>query len=80
MSQEFHYPTAGAERISHEEGDDTAWICLCGNTPHTDGFSPCDTKGQEMEPAAGSSWAGLYLCQRCGRVIEQTTLKVIRRK
>lgn len=46
MSEEFHYLTAGADRISHEEGDETAWVCLCGNTPHTDGFSPCDMKGQ----------------------------------
>ena len=41
------------EFITHEAGNDEAWICICGNTPVSDGFQPCDEKGIEMEPAAG---------------------------
>lgn len=68
------------EKISHEDHDETAWVCLCGNTPHTDGFATCNAKGEEMEPSAGSDWADLYVCNRCGRIINQTSLMVVGRK
>jgi hypothetical protein len=69
---------ATAEFIKHEAGDSDAWICLCGNNPVSDGFYPCDHDGNEVEPVTG--WKGLYVCSRCGRIIEQSTLRVIGRK
>lgn len=64
-----------SEHIQHEQGDDTAWLCLCGNTPHTSGFTPCDRSGDEMEP--DEDWHGLYRCNACQRIIDQQNRKVI---
>ena len=77
-----HFPLMDkqAEYIATEQSDRDAWHCICGNTPSGDGFFPCDEKGNEMEPNIGSNWNGLYVCARCGRVIEQDTLKVIAEK
>jgi hypothetical protein len=61
--------------IRHEAGNEEAWICICGNTPSSDGFYPCDEKGNEMEPVAG--WNDLYVCARCGRIIHQRSLEVV---
>lgn len=69
MTQEF---------IACELGNRDAWICLCGNEPQDDGFYPCDAAGKEIEPAAG--WNGLYVCHRCGRIIQQDSLEIIGRK
>ena len=65
------------ERITHEADNGEAWICICGNTPSADGFFPCDAEGIEMEPVAG--WKDLYVCARCGRIINQTSLDVVGR-
>ena len=65
------------ERIDHEKGKPEAWVCLCGNRPDSDGFFPCDEAGTEIEPVEG--WTGLYLCNRCGRVIDQESLDVVGR-
>jgi hypothetical protein len=65
------------ETIKHEKGKDEAWICVCGNEPSDDGFYPCDKKGNEMEPT--DDWDGLYVCLRCGRIIEQASLRVVGR-
>ena len=65
------------ERITCEAGDRDAWVCLCGNTPTSDGFSTCDVNGRWMEPLIGSAWQGHYVCDRCGRIIEQNSLNVI---
>lgn len=66
MAQEF---------ITREAGNRDAWICVCGNMPHGDGFFPCDEAGDEMEPVIG--WSGLYACNGCGRIIRQDSLAVI---
>ena len=66
-----------AEFIKREKTDKDAWICICGNEPSEDGFYPCDKSGNEMEPTAG--WDGLYVCLRCGRIIEQDSLHVVGR-
>jgi hypothetical protein len=65
------------ETITHEPGNDEAWICVCGNEPSEDGFFPCDNNGNEMEPTA--EWPGAYVCFRCGRMIDPKTLHVIGR-
>lgn len=67
------------ERITHESGNDEAWVCICGNTPSDGGFYPCDKEGNEMEPTVGSDWDGLYVCADCGRIIKQDTLEVVGR-
>ncbi len=66
-----------AEFIQHEAHDETAWICLCGNTPHADGFAPCDYKGLPSEPTDEAGWEGLYCCARCQRVINEDNLQVV---
>jgi len=68
------------EYIKYEHRDKDAWVCVCGNTPTADGFQPCDKAGNEMEPTIGSDWNGLYVCDRCGRIIRQKTLEVIGRR
>lgn len=65
------------EFIEREPQDEDAWVCKCGNMPHTDGFYPCDKHGNEMEPKIGSGWEDLYVCARCGRIIKQDTLEVV---
>jgi hypothetical protein len=65
------------EVIKHDKNDRDAWTCVCGNELGSDGFYPCDSHGNEIEPTAG--WAGLYVCFRCGRIIEQNTLRVVGR-
>lgn len=66
------------ERITYEEGNEEAWICMCGNRPDADGFYPCDKKGNEIEP--GEGWEDLYVCASCGRIIHQNTLEVVGRR
>lgn len=60
--------------VSRQEGD---LLCLCGNSDLGDGFFPCDESGNEMLPDIGSNWMDLYVCARCGRIIDQKTLRVI---
>ena len=69
--------TAAVEHIKREPQDRDAWVCLCGNEPHMDGFYPCDKNGDEMSPEIGSDWDGLYVCFRCVRIINSDTLEVI---
>lgn len=67
------------ERISRGPGGD--WIrCVssCNNTPDMDGFYPCIYDGSEVEPYVEGAWKGrLYVCARCGRIIDSETLQVI---
>jgi hypothetical protein len=65
--------------ITHEPEDDDAWVCQCGNMPHTDGFFPCDRNGNEVEPEHGM-WTDLYVCARCDRIIQQNTLEIVGQK
>lgn len=67
------------EHTTRSAFDEDAWICVCGNMPSSDGFFPCDKNGDEMSPDIGSDWAGLYVCGRCGKIIDQNTLEVVGR-
>lgn len=51
-------------------------ICLCKNTPMYEGFYTSDIKGNYVEPSIGSTWAGLYRCGNCGRIIHSQTLEI----
>ena len=66
------------EHIAHEPGNPDAWVCICKNEPSDDGFYPCNEQGDEVNPIAG--WDGLYVCNRCGRIIRQETLEVLGRR
>src|SRR6187551_3205516 len=59
------------ERINTKVSD--WWICFCGNQPDRDGFSFCDRDGSEVEPTEEEWPEPLYICNRCGRIIEQGT-------
>lgn len=67
--------TTQTEFIKQEVGNQEAWVCLCGNTPVDQGFFPSDERGIEGAPVQG--WGGLYTCDRCGRVIDSMTLRVV---
>jgi hypothetical protein len=65
------------ERIRVEGGEFT---CLCGNASTSDGFSPCDANGVAVEPTP-EAWDGVrYVCDRCGRIINQHTGAVLGRR
>ena len=51
------------------------WRCICGNVPESTGFYPCDETGKQIEPVA-PYWGSLYVCDRCGRIIDADTLQV----
>lgn len=51
--------------------------CLCGNTREKDGFYTCLENGSYVEPDIESEWKDKYFCSSCGRVITQTTGKVV---
>jgi len=59
-----------------EEGFDD-WICNCGNTPDYQGFQPCDSVGNPVEPLVSDG--DLFACKRCGRIIKEGTLEVVGR-
>lgn len=68
-----------AEHITHEESNDEAWVCICGNTPSDAGFYPIDNGNRQVEPVASEWLTGHYFCDQCGRVIDPETLRVVRR-
>ena len=67
------------EHITHPQGEDEDWICICGNRPDQDGFFPCDSDGNEVEPTPAEWKTNWYVCLRCGRMIDQDNLEVVGR-
>jgi hypothetical protein len=65
------------EFIACDPLDGEAWICICGNRQDSEGFFPCDKEGNEMAPTL--VWRDLYVCDRCGRIIDQHSLEVMGR-
>ncbi len=55
------------EHITHEAGNNDAWVCTCGNRTDSHGFYPCNANGDEVEPTPGDWITGLYVCAQCGR-------------
>jgi hypothetical protein len=42
-----------------------------------DGFYPCDAAGADVEPTP-EDWTGdTYVCERCGRIIDQDTREIV---
>jgi hypothetical protein len=67
-------------KISHMPGDEVAWICLCGNTVSGYGFYPCNTQGEIVEPTPQEWTTDWYVCDQCGRIIDEATLEVVGRR
>lgn len=63
--------------IRCEDEDSDAWVCVCGNRPTVEGFFPCDWSGEKLEPGLEPWPDALYLCGRCGRIIDADTLAVM---
>ena len=67
--------TGAPETITAALAED-AWVCICGNEPHLDGFYAY-ADGHEVEPTP-EDWDGVhYFCASCFRVIDQNTLAVV---
>ena len=50
------------------------FVCLCGNSPASDGFDACSPDGEVVEPTV-KGWDGIhYLCLRCEAVYNQDTM------
>ena len=65
------------KKIEREDGNPDAWICQCGNRPEEDGFYPCDEAGNLVEPTPEEWGSGLYVCFRCGAMIDPETLAIV---
>jgi len=53
------------------------WVCLCGNEPIQECFSPCDELGQQVEPTPEDWTTSCYVCDRCGRITDQDAGEVV---
>ncbi len=53
------------------------WMCLCGNTAQHEGFYPCTAEGAIVEPTVAAWATPWYVCDRCGRIIDQDTREVV---
>lgn len=67
-----------SEHITHENDNPEAWVCICGNTPSSDGFYPINSKNEEVEPVPEDWDTNQLFCNKCGRVIDQDTLEVVK--
>ncbi len=65
------------EYIHYVSENDDAFECLCGNVPWSNGFFPIEGN-TEVDPVPEDWTSNEYVCNRCGRVIDQTTLRVTR--
>ena len=54
-----------------------AWICTCGNTELGEGFYPCDETGKMVEPTHTEWLKNLYVCAKCGQIIDQDTRCIV---
>src|SRR5690242_18767899 len=70
------YSTSDTPRlVIQSEG--SSFLCICGNTDVGQGFYPCNRQGEEVEPDAQHWTTNRYVCDNCGRVIEQATLRIV---
>ncbi|MEJ3743176.1 hypothetical protein WEI85_07805 [Actinomycetes bacterium KLBMP 9797] len=56
------------------------WVCLCGNEPHFDGFTPSDQHGNPIDPGSPAWDQQTNVCRSCGRILNQDTGLVIGRR
>ena len=62
--------------IGRESAAPDAWLCVCGNTPHENGFFACNWAGEGVLPIAFMWSPPLCCCNRCGRIIDADSLAV----
>jgi hypothetical protein len=72
---------SAAENITADNGE---LLCLCGNDAPNYGFAMSDTTGEvTFDPDSDGcafGWDGThYVCNQCGRVIDQDTGRVVAR-
>lgn len=60
--------------VVQEYGNEDLWKCSCGNNTYTSGFSPCDERGNFMQPEEGK-WKEFYKCDGCGLVFKLSDVK-----
>ena len=65
------------DRLTKITVDRDLWICLCGNTASAQGFFPCDSEGERVEPSLQAWTSGWYVCDGCGRIIDEATRRVV---
>ena len=56
---------------------DDELTCVCGNTAWGYGLYPCDDQGEIVEPTPEDWTTNWYVCDRCGRVFDARTVRVI---
>jgi len=56
--------------------EEDRWKCHCGNIPHSDGFAPANRRGREVEPTPDQWPEPLYVCNRCGLVMDAATVNL----
>jgi len=62
------------ERILDDHGELT---CLCGNTSMDSGFNASTSTGWEVEPTPKDWDSRHWVCEGCGRIIDQETLAIV---
>jgi hypothetical protein len=55
------------------------FLCICGNTATAYGFYPINDQNEEVEPTVQDWTTNQYACFKCGRIIDQESLAVVRR-
>lgn len=58
-------------------GQNTFWLCACGNDPIHEGFIPVDGDNHAVEPTPELWTVPNYACLSCGRIINQTNRTVV---
>ena len=80
LARADYTPPAPLQRVEVNQWGEIT--CLCRNIPSYDGFSACHSNGAVDDDLllGNNSRPVFYLCERCGRIIEETTLEVIGRR
>jgi hypothetical protein len=65
------------QRINVDPVGSDEWLCLCGNRAIEDGFYPCNSEGEQVEPTDEDWTTNCYVCDRCGRIIRQDSREVV---
>ena len=66
-----------SKRLTTIKKEEEDLICICGNTPDTHGFYPCDSEGEYVEPTPQEWTTDWYVCDLCGRIIDPQSLRVV---
>ena len=73
----FALDLASSDHLSIGVNNNGEWVCPCGNRADADGFYPCDSKGNDIEPTPEAWTREWYVCATCGRIIDQVTNQIV---